>query len=93
MNNVRRIAVIDVGKTNAKLVVVDAATGAEVATRSIQNRVVKGGIYPHFDVDALWAFLSKHSSRSPDRQASMRFRSQPMVRRRHCLGMMVLPCR
>ncbi len=57
MNNVRRIAVIDVGKTNAKLVVVDAATGAEVAARSIHNRVVKGGIYPHYDVEALWAFF------------------------------------
>jgi sugar (pentulose or hexulose) kinase len=57
MSNVRRIAVIDVGKTNAKLVVVDAATGAEVAARSTQNRVVKGGIYPHYDVEALWAFF------------------------------------
>jgi sugar (pentulose or hexulose) kinase len=57
MSNVRHIAVIDVGKTNAKLVVVDAATGTEVATRSTQNRVVKEGIYPHYDIEALWAFL------------------------------------
>ncbi len=59
MSNVRRIAVIDVGKTNAKLVVVDAATGAEIATRSTQNRVVKDGIYPHYDIEALWVFFAE----------------------------------
>ena len=57
MSDNRRIAVIDVGKTNAKVVVVDAETGTEIASRSIQNRVVKDGLYPHYDIEALWAFL------------------------------------
>ena len=57
MSDNRRIAVIDVGKTNAKVVVVDAETGTEIASRSIQNRVVKDGLYPHYDIEALWAFF------------------------------------
>ncbi len=57
MSNHRRIAVIDVGKTNAKLVVVDAATGLEVASRSTPNSVVDESPYPHYDVEALWGFF------------------------------------
>lgn len=57
MNDNHRIAVIDVGKTNAKLVVVDAATGAEIASRSTPNRVIRDGLYPHYDIEALWAFF------------------------------------
>jgi sugar (pentulose or hexulose) kinase len=57
MSDNRRIAVIDVGKTNAKLVIVDAMTGAEIAARSTANRVIQNGPYPHYDVEALWAFF------------------------------------
>jgi sugar (pentulose or hexulose) kinase len=46
-----------VGKTNAKVVVVDAATGQEIASRSTQNRVAKHGLYPHYDIEALWGFV------------------------------------
>lgn len=52
-----RIAVIDIGKTNAKVVVVDAATGSEIAVRKTANEVVSGGPYPHFDTERLWAFI------------------------------------
>ena len=51
-----RIAVLDIGKTNAKVVVLDAATGAEIAVARMANTVRKDGPYPHYDVDALWAF-------------------------------------
>ncbi len=51
-----RIAVLDIGKTNAKVVVLDAATGAEIAAARRANAVVKDGPYPHYDVEALWAF-------------------------------------
>ncbi|MDR6635628.1 sugar (pentulose or hexulose) kinase [Phyllobacterium sp. 1468] len=57
MSDSRRIAIMDVGKTNAKVVIVDAATGTEVAARSTQNRVAKDGLYPHYDIEALWAFF------------------------------------
>lgn len=60
MSDQRRVAVIDVGKTNAKLVLVDAETGMEVASRSMRNNVVaQGGPYPHYDVDALWEFFAR----------------------------------
>ena len=59
MKPARRIAVIDVGKTNAKLVIVDGETGQELASRTTPNRSVPTGPYPHYDVDRLWAsFLS-----------------------------------
>ncbi len=57
MNKGRRIAVIDVGKTNAKVVVVDAANGVEVASRSTPNSIVRDGPYPHYNVDRLWTFM------------------------------------
>lgn len=53
----QRIAVIDIGKTNAKVVLVDGMTGTELAVRKTANAVIPGPPYPHFDVEALWAFL------------------------------------
>ncbi|MDI6835676.1 MAG: FGGY-family carbohydrate kinase [Rhizobiaceae bacterium] len=53
----RRVAVIDIGKTNAKVVVLDGETGAEIAIRKTSNRVVAGPPYPHYDVEALWSFI------------------------------------
>ena len=50
------IAVLDIGKTNAKVVVLDAATGAEIAVAKTPNTVLTDGPYPHYDVEALWAF-------------------------------------
>lgn len=55
--SLERIAVFDIGKTNAKLVVLDVASGAEIAARRIPNRVLPGPPYQHYDIDALWAFL------------------------------------
>ncbi|NML76502.1 carbohydrate kinase [Rhizobium sp. S-51] len=52
-----RVAVIDIGKTNAKVVVLDGATGAEIAVRKTPNKVVATGHYPHYDVEALWTFI------------------------------------
>ena len=37
MNAYRHIAVLDIGKTNAKVVVLDATTGAEIAARRRAN--------------------------------------------------------
>lgn len=56
MTAYRRIAVLDIGKTNAKVVVLDAATGAEIAVARMANTVLKDGPYPHYDVEALWSF-------------------------------------
>lgn len=51
------IAVIDIGKTNAKLALVDLPAQAEIAVITHPNRVVATGPYPHFDTEAIWAFL------------------------------------
>jgi sugar (pentulose or hexulose) kinase len=50
------IVVIDIGKTNAKLVLVDALSNRAVETMSMPNGVIAGAPYPHYDVDGLWAF-------------------------------------
>ncbi|MBY2918167.1 FGGY-family carbohydrate kinase [Rhizobium leguminosarum] len=52
----RRIAVLDIGKTNAKVVVLDSETGAEIAVLKRPNIAIKAGLYPHYDVEALWSF-------------------------------------
>jgi len=53
----RRIAVIDIGKTNAKIVVLDAETGGEIAVLKTTNGVLKTGPYPHYDIERLWDFI------------------------------------
>lgn len=55
--DIRNVAVIDIGKTHAKLIVVDGETGEEIASRRIANRVLSAPPYPHYDIDALWAFI------------------------------------
>ncbi|EJC85436.1 pentulose/hexulose kinase [Rhizobium leguminosarum bv. trifolii WSM2297] len=52
----RRIAVLDIGKTNAKVVVLDSETGAEIAVVKRPNITIKTGPYPHYDIEALWSF-------------------------------------
>lgn len=51
-----RIAVLDIGKTNAKVVVLDSETGAEIAVLKRPNIAIKTGLYPHYDIEALWSF-------------------------------------
>ncbi|MBB3610795.1 FGGY-family carbohydrate kinase [Rhizobium sp. BK602] len=53
----RRIAVLDIGKTNAKVVVLDAQSGAEIAAVKTANTVLKTGPYPHYDIERLWDFV------------------------------------
>lgn len=53
----RHIAVIDIGKTNAKLALVDLRTLTEVAVVTRPNVVQPGPPYPHYDVEGHWSFL------------------------------------
>ena len=53
----RHVAVIDIGKTNAKVVVLDGASGVEIAVRKTVNHVLDEPPYPHYDIDGLWAFV------------------------------------
>lgn len=51
------IAVIDIGKTNAKVVLVDSENFQEIVARTMPNGVVNAAPYPHFDTEKLWAFI------------------------------------
>jgi len=53
----RHIAVIDIGKTNAKVVLFDGHDQAQLAALSTPNAVRRDGPYPHADTDRLWAFI------------------------------------
>lgn len=53
----QKIAVLDIGKTNLKLAVVDLAAQAEVGVITAPNRVLPGTPWPHFDVEGQWRFL------------------------------------
>lgn len=50
------VAVIDVGKTNVKVMVVNAA-GETLAQRTVPNEVERTGAYPHFDVRAIFEWV------------------------------------
>jgi sugar (pentulose or hexulose) kinase len=51
------VAVIDFGKTNVKVVVVDLIAGREVDERRIPNLVVRAAPYPQYDTEGHWRFL------------------------------------
>lgn len=51
------IAVIDIGKTNAKLALVNRDTLEEIAFLTRPNTVRPGPPWPHFDVQGHWAFI------------------------------------
>lgn len=57
MRPVAPVAVVDIGKTTAKLALVDAGTGATLDARTRPNRVLPGPPYPHADVAGLWDFI------------------------------------
>ncbi|MGE4610464.1 MAG: FGGY family carbohydrate kinase [Paracoccaceae bacterium] len=57
MTKYKNVAVIDIGKTNAKLAVVGTENWTEIAVRKISNAVLDDGPYPHFDTDKIWNFL------------------------------------
>ncbi|MDW5315416.1 FGGY-family carbohydrate kinase [Rhizobium sp. PL01] len=54
----KTIAVIDIGKTNAKVALVDLDRFEETAVRKTANGVTAEGLYPHFDVERLWRFIT-----------------------------------
>ncbi|WP_275788795.1 FGGY-family carbohydrate kinase [Pararhizobium gei] len=53
------VAVIDIGKTNAKVALVDLDRFEEIAVRKTANAVSTDGLYPHFDVERLWGFITR----------------------------------
>lgn len=51
------VAVLDIGKTNVKVAVVDAGRLVEVAVRRMANIARPGPPYAHYDTEAHWRFL------------------------------------
>lgn len=54
---IKNVAVVDIGKTHAKVIILNATTGAETSSRKIVNSVLSDAPYPHYDIDALWGFI------------------------------------
>lgn len=57
MTRPRHVAVIDIGKTNAKLALVEGGGLREVAVVTRPNAVLPGPPYPHFDLEGHWRFV------------------------------------
>ena len=51
------VAVLDIGKTNVKLALVDTARRIELAVLTRPNIVLPGPPYPHYDVEGHWQFF------------------------------------
>ncbi len=51
------VGVIDIGKSNAKVALVDVDAMREIGVLTVPNRVVRDGPYPHYDSEGLWAFV------------------------------------
>ncbi|KQT85101.1 FGGY-family carbohydrate kinase [Aurantimonas sp. Leaf443] len=57
MSEARFVAVVDIGKTNAKLALHDLDTRRDLFVATRPNTPLDGPPYRHFDVEGLWAFL------------------------------------
>lgn len=55
--NIKHIAVIDIGKSNAKLVLFDTKNQQQIAVLSRVNGVNDISPYSHYDIDGLWQFI------------------------------------
>lgn len=52
-----KVAVLDIGKTNAKVALVDTASMTEIAVLTRPNTVLPAPPYPHYDTEGIWAFF------------------------------------
>ncbi len=57
MADPRFVAVLDVGKSNVKVLLHDLDTATDLAVRTTPNLVRQSGPYPHFDTAAIQAFF------------------------------------
>ncbi len=53
----RVVAVLDIGKTNIKICLMDAQTGILKDVIKRANSVVDDGLYPHIDVNNIWQWI------------------------------------
>lgn len=55
----RIVGVIDISRTTVRVAVVDLDAHAEIDARKMANTVVAGEPYPHYDAEAIWAFVTE----------------------------------
>ena len=67
MAAIRSVAVVDIGKTNAKVALVDVDAGTELAVEKTPNTTLPGPLYPHVDVERLWRFILSSLARLGER--------------------------
>jgi sugar (pentulose or hexulose) kinase len=53
----RVAAVLDIGRSHAKVALVDVRSRTEIATRRIPNASREDGPYPHYGVEMIWEFV------------------------------------
>ena len=69
------VAVIDIGKTNAKVALVEMEGSRRSPCARCPTRCCTAAPYPHFDVDGLWDFILDALARAqPRARRSMRSR-------------------
>ena len=51
------IAVLDIGKTHAKVILFDAIQLEELAVFQSNNNILEDSLYPHFNVELLKSFI------------------------------------
>jgi sugar (pentulose or hexulose) kinase len=61
-NSQNNIAVLDIGKTHAKVILFDANELEELAVFQSNNNILEDSLYPHFDVESLKGFIIKSLS-------------------------------
>ena len=94
---IRAVAVLDVGKTNVKLLLHEAETNRESVVRAAPNRVLRDGLYPHYDTDAIAALLldglaelARHPDLHPDTLVVTTHGASAALLGRHGLALPVL---
>ena len=53
------IVVLDIGKSNVKLSVIDTQSAEVLSTEKRTNSVLNEGIYPHMDIEGIWDWYCK----------------------------------
>ena len=61
-NSRNNIAVLDIGKTHAEVILFDAIELEELAVFQSNNNILEDSLYPHFDVESLKAFIIRSLS-------------------------------
>lgn len=56
------VAVLDIGKTNIKICLMDAQTGQLLKVTKRVNKVLETGLYPHVDHDGIWTWVKAEFS-------------------------------